>query len=338
MTISVRAVPADRVKRRCWPTLPKWPPVRAISTRDLRFVRAFIGESKRPIVPPHLRPEPSQWRSDRITAAWIGHSTVLLNFFGVTILTDPVFSSRVGIGVWPFVIGPKRYVAPALTFSQLPPIDLILLSHAHMDHFDLPSLRRFGKETAVVTAHATADLLARTRLRHHVTELAWGEKTEVAIERLNAGGNAEVEIEAFQVNHWGARVRTDTYRGFNGYILRRGGAAVLFGGDTANTALFRKIRGRGAQARGGVYDLALMPIGAYNPWIASHCTPEQAVAMADDAGARFLLPIHHQTFRLSSEPMREPVERFEAALASTPDRVALREVGETFEVPELRLV
>ncbi len=78
-----------------------------------------------------------------------------------------------------------------------------------------------------------------------------------------------------------------------------------------------------------------MPIGAYNPWIHSHCTPEQAVQMANEAGARFIMPVHHQTFRFSVEGFREPIERFKAALHKTPERIALREIGETFVLPEM---
>jgi L-ascorbate metabolism protein UlaG (beta-lactamase superfamily) len=76
-----------------------------------------------------------------------------------------------------------------------------------------------------------------------------------------------------------------------------------------------------------------MPIGAYNPWIRSHCSPEQAVEMAAAAGAHFIVPVHHQTFRLSFERLREPIERFEAALNQSPERIALREIGETFLLP-----
>jgi L-ascorbate metabolism protein UlaG (beta-lactamase superfamily) len=85
--------------------------------------------------------------------------------------------------------------------------------------------------------------------------------------------------------------------------------------------------------RHGTIDIAIMSISAYNPWIQSHCTPEQAVQMANAAGARFVVPVHQQTFRLSLEPFREPIERFEAALSKTPERIALREIGETFALP-----
>jgi L-ascorbate metabolism protein UlaG (beta-lactamase superfamily) len=79
--------------------------------------------------------------------------------------------------------------------------------------------------------------------------------------------------------------------------------------------------------------LAIMPIGTYNPWIHSHCTPEQAVHMANEAGAHFIMQVHHQTFRFSAEGFREPIERFQAALRETPERIALREIGETFVLP-----
>jgi L-ascorbate metabolism protein UlaG (beta-lactamase superfamily) len=84
----------------------------------------------------------------------------------------------------------------------------------------------------------------------------------------------------------------------------------------------------------GPIDLAIFSIAAYNPWIRSHCTPEQAIQMANDVGAQFIMPVHHQTFRLSFEPPREPIERFEAALRDQPERIARREIGETFVLPQ----
>jgi L-ascorbate metabolism protein UlaG (beta-lactamase superfamily) len=285
--------------------------------------REWTIESWRPIAPAFAKPEPSKWSDARVTAAWIGHATVLINVFGITILTDPVLFPRIGIRLPGFTIGPKRLTAPALQFHELPRIDLILLSHAHFDHFDLRTLRRFNKNTTVVTAPNTADLLRWTRLRD-ITELCWGEQKS-----LNTVAGA-VSITAFEVKHWGARTQRDTHRGYNGYLIEsraRGRRRILFGGDTAMTDSFAKLR------YDGEIDLAIMSIGAYNPWIQSHCTPEQTVAMATAAGARFIMPVHHQTFRLSFEPMREPIERFQAALSETPERIAVREIGQMFALP-----
>ena len=301
-----------------------------------RYLKRIADDTRRRVAPAPFRPAPLTWPDDRLTAAWLGHSTVLINFYGVNILTDPVLDNHVGIHLaGPLVLGMKRLVAPALRFHNLPPIDLILLSHAHMDHFDLRTLRRFDRRPLVVTAQATGDLLRGTRLGGHVTELGWSEGTTLKFSRTGgalARDGGELQVEAFEVRHWGARIRTDDHRGYNGYVLRRGGRAILVGGDTSFTPKFRRLHGRGGAD--GTFDLALMPIGAYDPWINSHCTPEQAVEMADLAGAQYVLPMHHQTFKLSAEPFGEPIRRFEAALARQPGRVALRSVGETFVLPE----
>ena len=252
--------------------------------------------------------------------SWLGHATVLINFFGITVLTDPVLFPRVGIRLPGFTIGPKRLIAPALKFDELPKIDIVLLSHAHFDHFDLQTLRRFDEHTRVISAAHTRELLRWTRLRD-ITELHWNEQKSI---ETSAG---KIDIFAFSVKHWGARKQRDTYRGYNGYVLERNGRRILFAGDTALTDSFAKLRERGR------IDLAIMSIAAYNPWIRSHCTPEQAIDMANAAGAQFIMPVHHQTFRLSFEPLREPIERFQAALKQTPERIALREIGETFLLP-----
>ena len=130
-------------------------------------------------------------------------------------------------------------------------------------------------------------------------------------------------MRAVEVKHWGARLQRDTYRGYNGYIVEREGRRLLIGGDTAATPLFADHR------RYGPFEAAVMPVGAYDPWIRNHCTPEQAVAMADAAGARLFVPVHHQSFQLSREPFFEPIERTQTALAAEKDRLALREIGET---------
>lgn len=294
-----------------------------------RRVRRWLGhlwrewtiESWRPVTTAFTKPEPFKWNDAKVTAAWIGHATVLINFLGINILTDPVLFPRIGIRLPGFTIGPKRLTAPALQFHELPRIDLILLSHAHFDHFDLRTLQRFNASTKIITAPNTADLLKWTRLQE-IIELRWGET-----KALNIAGHAsgDIAISAFQVKHWGARKQRDDYRGYNGYVIERMGRHILFAGDTAMTDTFAKLQ--------QPIDLAIMSIGAYNPWIHSHCTPEQAVEMATAAGAQFIMPVHHQTFRLSFEPLREPIERFQVALSETPERIALREIGETFVLP-----
>jgi L-ascorbate metabolism protein UlaG (beta-lactamase superfamily) len=285
-----------------------------------RLFREWTIESWRPIVPASAKPGPSKWSDAEVTLAWIGHSTVLINCFGVTILTDPVLVPRIGIRLPGFTIGPKRLTAPALSFDELPKIDLVLLSHAHFDHLDLRTLGCFDRTTRVITARATSDLLKRTRFSE-VSELDWGES-----KTLNTAAG-EIDITAFSVKHWGARMQRDMYRSYNGYLIERSGRRIIFAGDTAMTENFAALR------RHGPIDIAIMSIGAYNPWIQSHCTPEQAVQMANAAGARFIVPTHHQTFQLGFEPFCEPIQRFEAALSKTPERIALRKIGETFVLP-----
>jgi L-ascorbate metabolism protein UlaG (beta-lactamase superfamily) len=309
------------------------------SSRVRRWVaylwREGIRESRRPVAPAFAKPNPAKWDDARVTAAWLGHATVLINFFGIKILTDPVLFPRIGIRLPGFTIGPKRLTAPALSVGELPEIDLILLSHAHFDHFDLHTLHRFNASTKLITAPHTSDLLRWAQFRE-VTELRWGEQKSIT---ASAGA---INIVAFRVKHWGARMQHDDYRGYNGYLLERNGRRIIFGGDTAMTDDFQQLRSYGSTqpvdstaCRSGTkwVDLAIMSIGCYNPWIRSHCNPEQALQMANDAGAKFIMPVHHQTFRLSFEPFREPIERFEAALHDTPERIALREIGETFVLP-----
>ena len=107
-----------------------------------RFWKQYSAERKRAVRPAPFRPDPKAWGDRGLFAAWLGHSTVLLKVDGVTILTDPVFGRKVGLSIGPLTLGVKRMVEPALKIPELPKIDLVLLSHAHFDHFDLPSLRR----------------------------------------------------------------------------------------------------------------------------------------------------------------------------------------------------
>lgn len=286
---------------------------------NFTFLRKMIFDGRgKPAVPVH-RPNPIAWKDDAITGTCLGHSTVLMNVLGVRVLADPVFSLRAGPGVGPLVLGPKRYIEPALRPRDFAAPDLLLLSHAHFDHFDVVSLRKFSRDTPVITATGTRDLLRRFR---HVHEVAWGSSVTLSLR------GKSLTVEAIPVAHWGARMMRDTHRGYNGYVLEREGRSVCFAGDTAFTDTFAGLRQGGRRL-----DLAIMPIGAYDPWIRAHCTPEQAAAMAEDAGARHFVPIHHQTFKLSSEPMNEPASRIRSVFAGHPGRLLAVDVGETFRVP-----
>ena len=280
------------------------------------MIRGSIQDAERETVIPHT-PDLSNWSDNSIDFCWIGHATVLINFFGLKILSDPVLFDRVGAATIFGTIGRKRLIAPALTSATLPKIDLVLLSHAHMDHFDFPSLATFNKRTRVVTAGRTTDL-AREAGFEDISELRWGNGEVVTTP------SGKISVEAFEVKHWGARWKTDTYRGYNGYLLSRGGRTILFGGDTAMCDNFKNLHHRKIEA-------AIMPIGSYGRGNSSHCTPEQAVRMADFCGSSYVIPIHHSTFPIGKEPIAEPLERFEHAICA--DRIALRSVGETWRLP-----
>ena len=288
----------------------------AVYRQSPNFWRQFAKELFTPVADAVLHPQPATWQPKGLHAAWLGHSTTLIRIDGFTILTDPVFSPRCGIDLILGTLGPKRLVAPALTIGQLPKIDLILLSHAHFDHWDLPSLKALAsKNIPIVCARQTQDLL-NPGLWQSVKELGWRERTQVG----------PVNIRAIEVKHWGARVRNDSYRGYNGYLIEAGNYKVLFSGDTAHTNLFREIR------TAKPIDLAIMPIGAYDPWIANHCTPEQAIQLADWANAERIMPVHHQTFVLSSEPPNEPIERLFNKLGNSNQRAVAHQIGSQWSV------
>ncbi len=308
----------------------RWRPGTAFSSRLTRapetakflrraapaFFREISKEYKRESIPAPRHPKIELWPERGLHAAWLGHSTVLLKVDGFTILTDPVFSERVGLNFGPVTVGIKRLVDVAAELDELPPIDLVLLSHAHMDHFDLPSLRRLeNARTQVVTADKTSDLL-RPKRYGAVHELRWNQTVQTGA----------ASVTAFQVAHWGARMRSDIYRGYNGYLVEAGPHRIVFGGDTAYTENFKRLRSTKP------VHLAIMPIGAYDPWIRVHCDPEQAWAMANDAGAEYVLPVHHRTFQLSREPRSEPIERILTAAGSQPERVCIHEIGAEFHL------
>lgn len=256
------------------------------------------------------RPDLSGWASRDLAAVAVGHATVLLRVAGQTVLTDPVFAHRIGLGGVLFTMGPRRQIAPAISIRDLPPIDVVLLTHAHFDHLDRPTLARLPKRASVVTAKATGDLVADLGYRD-VRELDRGETTRVG----------DLSITAVACRHWSPRVFHDDYRGYNAYVLEGRGRRVLFAGDTAMYDGF---------AACAPVDLAIFGIGAYDPFIHAHATPEQAYQMAGDAQARWVMPMHYGVFKLSHEPMDEPIRRFRAAEREAGPQIVAAEVGGQF--------
>jgi L-ascorbate metabolism protein UlaG (beta-lactamase superfamily) len=278
-----------------------------------KFVADRVRESRVPLAEAPHRPRLEEWSDARLTVAWLGHATVLVNFYGTWLLTDPALRPRVGLSAAGLTVGPRRLVRPALQARELPALDAVLVSHAHMDHCDRGTLRLLPRGARAVVQRGNGDLVRRFE---RVSELAWGDSVEVNGAR----------VEAVEVNHWGARTLTDRHRGYGGFLIEKGGRAVVFGGDTAYTKAFSRLGRR--------VDLAILPIGAYDPYIHAHASPEQSWRMAREMGAEFILPMHHSTFRLSREPAGEPIARLLAAAGRQRHRVALTEIGQTWTLAE----
>lgn len=281
-----------------------------------KFVADRLAERRVPLLASPHKPDPARWRDDELTVAWLGHATVLINFYGTWLLTDPALRPRIGVQVGrALTVGPRRLVQPALTARELPPLSAVLVSHAHMDHCDLGTLRQLPRATYAVVQHGNGDLVRRFG---RVSALAWGESV--------ATGGAR--IESIEVNHWGARKLTDKHRGYGGFLIEKQGRALVFGGDTAYTRAFASLRQRANVV------LAMLPIGAYDPYIFAHANPEQAWTMGREMGATYILPMHHSTFRLSREPTAEPISRLLTVAGPERWRVAVTEVGQTWRMPE----
>jgi L-ascorbate metabolism protein UlaG (beta-lactamase superfamily) len=250
---------------------------------------------------------------------FIGHSSFLLQVDGKKVLVDPVFATR--------LIVMRRQRRPGLVLKKLPAIDLVLITHAHMDHMNLPSLRKIIRASKrmgapapeVVVPKGVEDLVA-TMGFSKVHQMEWWQ------ERMVQG----LKITMTPCKHWGARMFRDTHRGFGGYCVTgqaAGAATIYHSGDTAYFDGFREI-GRRLKP-----EVALLPIGAYFPdsYRAVHTSPEEAVRGFVETGAKWMVPMHFGTFRLGREPMEEPVERLqlEALRLGISERVKVLEEGET---------
>lgn len=240
-------------------------------------------------------------------AVWLGHATVLFRIAGLWVIADPVLGGRIGIRMGGTVLGLGRQTGSA-EVSGLPPVDFALVTHAHFDHLDRPSLARLADGRAmVVTARRTRRLIPKGFAG--VFEIHWGETFE----------KRGVKITAIRPEHWGARSAFDRRRGYNSYLIEGAGRRALIAGDTAFTHAFDDL---------GQIDLAVFGIGAYEPWEHMHATPEQAWSMFVASGARAMMPVHHSTFPLSDEHPDEPMRRLLAAAGDEAHRIVGRGQGE----------
>ena len=262
------------------------------------------------------RLDPSSWRGDALTLANLGHATLLMNYFGVRVISDPSLFEHVGLAVGPlFTLGPERHTPPPLSPAELQSVDVILITHAHMDHLDIPSLKTMPKRAVVVACDRCSGLIAPLGFTD-VRELKWGEHTEIN----------GLTVTAMGANHWGRRWPWGGDYGFNSYVLEKDGHRMLLACDSAYTGLFAGIRNNPPQ-------VAAFSIGAYDPWIRMHANPEQVWSMFLQTGARYLVPIHWGTFRLSREPMDQPLQRLIAAAGPDAGRIMMRQIGAAWTMP-----
>ncbi|HLI82107.1 MAG TPA: MBL fold metallo-hydrolase [Candidatus Binataceae bacterium] len=267
---------------------------------------------------PSIKPNPASWPNDRITITNLGHASVLMNFMGVRVLTDPSLFERVGLAFDSiFTIGPKRVSPPPLAPSELQDVQLILITHAHMDHLDVPSLKALPRSATVVVCDKCSRIVAPLGFAD-VRELKWGESTEFA----------GLKITAMGARHWGKRWPPyGMDYGFDSFVLEKNGHRILIACDSAYTDLF-------APLASDPPEVAIFSNGAYDPWIWNHANPEQVWSMFKQTGATYLVPIHWGTFRLGKEPLDEPMSRLTTAAGPESDRIVLREIGGTWTLPE----
>jgi len=247
---------------------------------------------------------------------FIGHASFFLQVGGENVLVDPNFAR------WLFVL--KRLRQPGVKVSDLPAIDLVLITHAHFDHLHRPSLRALvqhtrrlrGSAPTIVVPEHVFDLVSDLGFRD-VVELNWWSNYR----------HRDVTITHVPSRHWGARILRDAHRGYGGYVLRDCKHSVYHAGDTAYFSGFREIGMRLSP------QLALLPIGAYDPpsFRNVHTNPADATRAFLDLNSRWMVPMHYGTFRLSHEPMDEPLQLLEreARQAGIQDRVLVLKEGVT---------
>jgi len=306
---------------------PGAPPAKAVDPR--RFFGRWSGE--RAAWPDHVPVRqtlpPRRVAAGDMLVTWVGHATVLIQVEGLNILTDPIWSDRAS----PFsFIGPRRLRAPGVRFEDLPRIDLVVISHNHYDHLDLPTLRRLWRRDrpAIVTSLGNDTILRREGIEAVARD--WGQSATIA---------AGVEVIVERNHHWGSRWGADRNRAlWSAFTIRTPAGAIFFAGDTG----WGDGRWAREAARHGPFRLAIIPIGAYEPrdvMRGSHVNPEEAMRVFEALNPTTALGMHWGTFHLTFEPIDAPPLAI-AALARrrglAPDRFVATEVGRTFRVPAAR--
>jgi L-ascorbate metabolism protein UlaG (beta-lactamase superfamily) len=285
---------------------PVWRVPRMLLTRRARW------PSQVPVEPSHV-PDP---RPDGVVVTFVGHATFLIQTPGANLLVDPMYSERASPVSF---AGPRRVRAPGVRFDDLPPIELVLLSHNHYDHCDLPTLRRLERRfhPRVVTPVGNGPLLRSAGLRL-VEEIDWWETASAS----------PIPVTLTPAQHFSARGPFDRNRAlWGGFLIEAGGFRILHAGDSGYGPHFRRIA-----ERLGPIDLALLPIGAYEPrWFMKdiHMDPAEAVQAHLDLAARESLAMHFGTFQLTPEGIDEPVRELTIALR---ERVVPAERFRTVEV------
>lgn len=227
-----------------------------------------------------------------IGVTWLGHAGFLVQIEGVNILIDPN---------WALWHGPvKRLRHPSLYAHDMPRIDLVLITHAHFDHLHLPSLRRIANGQAIILPKGVGDIVKRCDFSS-ITEL----------DTWDSVGFQDLLITLTPARHWGARMIHDTHRHFGGFLVESEDRCLFHCGDSALFDGFKEIGGRAD------IDVALMPIGAYQPPSGRpvHMNPEEALEAFEMLRAKTMIPMHYDTFPLSGEPIHEPEQRLQAAAA-----------------------
>jgi L-ascorbate metabolism protein UlaG (beta-lactamase superfamily) len=259
------------------------------------------------------QPRPDRVKEDSIAVTFIGHSTFLVQIGGLCVLTDPIWSERCSPVSF---AGPRRVRAPGQSLDALPGVDILLVSHNHYDHMDLPTLRQVRKRWAplVATGLRNARHLAKAGIGTAV-ELDWWDSTELARAR----------ITYVPAQHFSARTLRDRNRSlWGGFVIEAGGAVVYFAGDAGYCPYFTEIGRRFPRI-----DLALLPIGAYEPrWFmhTHHVNPAEAVRAHLELKARRSIGMHFGTFQLADEAVDAPV------LALHEARVAAGVAEDDFDV------